>query len=71
MRLIAFTPLVLCAAALHAQDYTWPRQIPISGGAVGTIVLYQPQAEKLVGNEEAEYLLRGGPTAILEGAVES
>jgi hypothetical protein len=42
---------MLCAAALHAQDYTWPRQIPISGGAVGTIVLYQPQAEKLTGNE--------------------
>lgn len=51
MRLTAFIPLVLCATALHAQDYTWPRQIPISGGAVGTIVLYQPQAEKLTGNE--------------------
>ena len=51
MRITAFTPLVLCAAALHAQDYTWPRQIPVSGGAVGTIVLYQPQAEKLTGNE--------------------
>ena len=51
MRISVFMPLVLCAAALHAQDYTWPRQIPISGGAVGTIVLYQPQAEKLTGNE--------------------
>ena len=51
MRITAFLPLVLGAAALHAQDYTWPRQIPVSGGAVGTIVLYQPQAEKLTGNE--------------------
>ena len=50
MRIVAFTPLALCAAALHAQDYSWPRQIPVGGGAVGTIVLYQPQAEKLSGN---------------------
>ena len=50
MRIIAFTPLAFCAAALHAQDYSWPRQIPVGGGAVGTIVLYQPQAEKLSGN---------------------
>ena len=51
MRIIAFTPLAFCIGALHAQDYSWPREIPISGGATGTIVLYQPQAEKLVGNE--------------------
>ena len=51
MRIIALTPLAFCATALHAQDYTWPRQIPVGGGAVGTIVLYQPQAEKLAGNQ--------------------
>src|SRR3954469_20205188 len=51
MRIIAFTPLALCAAALHAQDYSWPREIPVGGGAIGTIVLYQPQAEKLTGNQ--------------------
>lgn len=51
LRIFAFTPIALCGAALHAQDYTWPRQIPVGGGAVGTIVLYQPQAEKLAGNE--------------------
>src|SRR6266576_1703897 len=42
------TPLLLCTSALRAQDYSWPRQIAVSAG---TIVLYQPQAEKLVGNE--------------------
>ena len=42
--------LVVCASALQAQDYSWPREIPVSGGATGTIVLYQPQAEQLVGN---------------------
>ena len=52
MRVLALTPLALCAAAaLHAQDYSWPRQIPFTGAtASGTIVLYQPQAEKLEGN---------------------
>ena len=49
MRIIAFAPLALCGAVLHAQDYSWPRQIPVGGGAVGTIVLYQPQAETLAG----------------------
>ena len=50
MRLFALTPLALCAAvALHAQDYSWPRQIPVAGGT-RTIILYQPQAEKLEGN---------------------
>ena len=44
--------LLACGApALQAQDYSWPREIPISGGATGTIVLYQPQAEKLEGND--------------------
>src|SRR5947207_15157876 len=42
------TPLLLCTSALRAQDYSWPRQIAVSAG---TIVLYQPQAEKLIGNE--------------------
>jgi len=43
--------LALGVSALNAQDYSWPREIPVSGGAAGTIVLYQPQAEKLSGNE--------------------
>src|SRR6059036_2015199 len=43
--------LALDVSALNAQDYSWPREIPVSGGAAGTIVLYQPQAEKLIGNE--------------------
>jgi hypothetical protein len=51
MRIIAFTPLAFCVAALQAQDYSWPREIPVSGGAVGTIVLYQPQAEDFTGNQ--------------------
>src|SRR5438034_643773 len=42
------TPLLLCTSALRAQDYSWPRQTAVSAG---TIVLYQPQAEKLIGNE--------------------
>src|SRR5438034_945813 len=42
------TPLLLCTSALRAQDYSWPRQIAVSAG---TIVLYQPQAEQLSGNE--------------------
>jgi hypothetical protein len=51
MRGFTLTLLACCATALHAQDYSWPREIPVSGGATGTIVLYQPQAEKLEGNE--------------------
>ncbi|HEV2671987.1 MAG TPA: hypothetical protein VGU74_12910 [Gemmatimonadales bacterium] len=53
IRMVAgsLTSLALCVSALNAQDYTWPREIPVSGGATGTIVLYQPQAEKLTGNE--------------------
>jgi hypothetical protein len=52
MRIVAvFMPLALCVAPLHAQDYSWPREIPVSGGAVGTIVLYQPQAENFTGNQ--------------------
>jgi hypothetical protein len=51
MRILSCLPIVLVATALQAQDYSWPRQIPVGGGAVGTIVLYQPQAEKLTGNE--------------------
>ncbi|MGH9259233.1 MAG: carbohydrate-binding family V/XII, partial [Acidimicrobiales bacterium] len=35
-------------ATLLGQDYSWPRQITVSAG---TIVLYQPQAEKLAGNQ--------------------
>jgi len=35
-------------AALSGQDYSWPREIAISQG---TIVLYQPQAETLAGNQ--------------------
>jgi len=50
MRTPLFTLLVVCASALQAQDYSWPREIPVSGGATGTIVLYQPQAEELTGN---------------------
>ena len=50
MRTTLFTFLVVCASALEAQDYSWPREIPVSGGAAGTIVLYQPQAEQLQGN---------------------
>lgn len=50
MRTTLFTLLVLAAPALQAQDYSWPREIPVSGGATGTIVLYQPQAEQLAGN---------------------
>jgi hypothetical protein len=50
MRTILGTLLVVCAPALEAQDYSWPREIPVSGGAAGTIVLYQPQAEQLQGN---------------------
>ncbi|MGH7675545.1 MAG: hypothetical protein ACREMV_09760 [Gemmatimonadales bacterium] len=30
------------------QDYSWPREIAVSSG---TIVLYQPQPEKLAGNQ--------------------
>src|SRR5262245_38676076 len=48
--LVALTPLAFCVASLHAQDYSWPREIPVAGGATGTIVLYQPQAEQLEGN---------------------
>jgi hypothetical protein len=33
---------------LAAQDYSWPREIPV---ASGTIVLYQPQIETLTGNQ--------------------
>ena len=51
MRTITFMLLACCASVLQGQDYSWPREIPVSGGATGTIVLYQPQAEKLVGNE--------------------
>ena len=51
MRTTALTLLGLWAAALQAQDYSWPREIPIAGGATGTIVLYQPQAEQLTGND--------------------
>ena len=50
MRTTTFTLLAVWASALHAQDYSWPREIPVSGGATGTIVLYQPQAEQLAGN---------------------
>ena len=50
MRTTLFTMLVVGASALEAQDYSWPREIPVSGGAAGTIVLYQPQAEQLQGN---------------------
>ena len=52
MRTTLFTLLMACAATLGAgaQDYSWPREIPVSGGAAGTIVLYQPQAEQLTGN---------------------
>src|ERR1700752_4257680 len=50
MRTTLFPLLVVCASALQAQDYSWPREIPVSGGATGTIVLYQPQAEQLTGN---------------------
>ena len=50
MRTTLFPLLVVCASALQAQDYSWPREIPVSGGATGTIVLYQPQAEQLNGN---------------------
>jgi hypothetical protein len=48
---VGLAPLALGVSALNAQDYSWPREIPVSGGATGTIVLYQPQAEKLSGNE--------------------
>ena len=48
---VGLAPLALGVSALNAQDYSWPREIPVSGGAAGTIVLYQPQAEKLSGNE--------------------
>ena len=51
MRTTALTLLGLWAAALQAQDYSWPREIPVAGGATGTIVLYQPQAEQLTGND--------------------
>ena len=50
MRATLLPLLVVCASALQAQDYSWPREIPVSGGATGTIVLYQPQAEQLVVN---------------------
>ena len=50
MRTILFPLLVVWGSAVQAQDYSWPREIPVSGGATGTIVLYQPQAEELKGN---------------------
>jgi hypothetical protein len=42
------TLLALGAAALSAQDYSWPRQITVPQG---DIILYQPQPESLVGNQ--------------------
>ena len=51
MRTLALTLLALGPAALHAQDYSWPREIPFSQNLAGTIVLYQPQAESLTGNQ--------------------
>ncbi len=42
------TLLVLRSSTLAAQDHSWPREIAISQG---TIVLYQPQPEKLTGNQ--------------------
>ena len=44
----ALTLLGLRAPALSAQDYSWPRQITVTQG---TIILYQPQPEQLVGNQ--------------------
>jgi len=39
MRTITFMLLACCASVLQGQDYSWPREIPVSGGATGTIVL--------------------------------
>ena len=44
----ALTLLGLRSPALSAQDYSWPRQITVTQG---TIILYQPQPEQLVGNQ--------------------
>ena len=41
----ALTLLGVCSPALHAQDYSWPRQITVSQG---TIVLYQPDRKSVV-----------------------
>lgn len=51
MRTLALTLLALGPLTLHAQDYSWPREIPFSQNVAGTIVLYQPQAEQLNGNQ--------------------
>jgi len=44
----ALTLLGVRSPALNAQDYSWPRQITVTQG---TIILYQPQPESLVGNQ--------------------
>jgi len=44
----AVTLALAPTAALSGQDYSWPREIAISQG---TVVLYQPQPEKLAGNQ--------------------
>ncbi|RFS21811.1 hypothetical protein DVR12_14225 [Chitinophaga silvatica] len=45
-----FRAFLLCCLALsvNAQQKTWPKEIPVSGG--GKITIYQPQGEKLEGN---------------------
>jgi hypothetical protein len=44
----ALAPLAVLISPLRAQDYSWPREITVQAG---TIVLYQPQAEQLTGNQ--------------------
>lgn len=44
----ALTLLGVRSPALDAQDYSWPREITVTQG---TIILYQPQPEGLVGNQ--------------------
>ena len=45
---VGIPPFAFLVSTLAAQDYSWPREITATAG---TIVLYQPQAEKLAGNQ--------------------
>lgn len=47
--LLCLTLLAVVAAAVHAEDVSWPQELVADSGAV--VVIYQPQVEMYSGND--------------------
>ena len=68
MRIIAFTPLAFCIGALHAQDYSWPREIPVGGEPADVVAIVDGYGRWLAESDLPKLFVKADPGPILTGA---